>query len=513
MDRRSTRLLNPTPVAVIVIALIASAMTAGCGKVEEMKKAAIDKAAESVAAQAEKQLADKKGEAEAEANKKAAFDKAVAAAVDKAIAKRDDKAAADKAAAARVAEEEVGAAADTSAGEDAAAALVAVAADYDEPALASIRAMANCKRVYSSSCKPYAELTARCKKAWSARRTDAMAHDKLWRTLLHGIVSSESPKSRYGATMLANFKCRVAKSQLADEAVGRELLGALRREGKEGHAATRMAELLSKWWRSEMPGLHTSMVELVLDKDHPAPAARRELIRLGGMRVGKVAPLGAALIRVASTDGDDAKVRGQAVRNLWRMVGTPMEKEALETLTGIAMGRPGELTVDAFGALGDAASIPMWPELLKHYRGKRADPILGAAMAKATWRYAVVKYPKGVDSLPVRLSAFTTAVEVAQLASVPENQRFPAVYAIGRGGHPKAKDALERIAAGSDKVLGRAANRALKTLAPVAADMAGAAGPVGRPTRAAQRPKRAQRPSKRPRPNKVGRPGPSRPRR
>ncbi len=524
----------PVPTAVLMAALVVA--LAGCGKVDSFKQAVVDKAAATVAEKAEQAIAIKqKDEADkvaAEAEKKAAFDKAVAAKVDQVMAAKAAAATtaadhaggtapnADAGAVAAAASADVAAPTDAGGAASAAQTDVGAALDpaHDVAALASVGAFATCSRVDRRRCSAFAALELRCKAAWRARRKEAKAYELLWRTLVHGLTTAEHHKSRYGAAFLVTSACQPTPELVADEALGRAVLKAVRLEGKPGGVAARMGQLLSAWWAPELPKLHAEIETFLGDKMHPVPDARAELVRASGVYAGKRPALARALLQVANTREDDVTVRAHAVRQLWRLTGGESADDAVATLARIATDRPSELTDEAYAALGDAAAVEMWPALVKHWRQLPNDPIVGAAMALATWRYAVATYPKAVDSVPVRVAAFDVALEVLSATAVPSGDRAAAIYGVQRGGHPNARAALERIVAAEDAVLAKAATKALKRVKSTDPELAKVVKPlVSAPPPRPGRPQQQQvdrasvRPSARPPAARAARPSPARP--
>ena len=376
----------------------------------------------------------------------------------------------------------------------------AAAGTYDAKVLADIRAVGTCARAIKSECEVFAKLEASCRAARKTAEASPASYERMWRTLVHGVATATHRNSRYAAAFLANRACQVPASLKGDEAVGRKLLDALKREGKEGYGAGRIAELLSNWWRTDLPKLHADMEALLMDRSHGVPDARKGLAQLGGIYAAKRESLATALITVALAEGDDVNVREAAVGHLARIThGEHHATEALAALKTLAAAQAGQLTMPAFAGLGDAGAVSEWPNLVARWRKDKMDPLVGGALAKATWRYSVAKYPSDAVGVPQRLAAFDVAVEVLNETAVPADARTWALYTLQQSGHPNAAAALKRVAKGPDEVLAREAKGLLERVSPV--DPALAAG-VGKSTRvkpeAAGSAKATPKPARRP---------------
>lgn len=453
----------------LIVVVVALAMTpTGCSKVAPKEQSATRRGAIKVAETPLDNQEKKSGSAHARARGEATLDRAAANTLaSEAATSRRNLATPD--ATPHSDKTKTGLGGDKEAATSAEA--TAPAMKHDKAALLSLAALASCKRVdHTRHCKPLAALERRCKTAWARRELAPRDYLKLWWTLHHVVVTAQHERVRFGAAYLATSNCRPRDAIVTNAAAGQALLDALRGEPKGSQAGPPMAEMLSAWWAGDHPRLHAGMGQLIHEKAHPAPTARAEFLRFSGRYSTKQPRVQSALIHVASDPDDSVLVRTQAIRQLPAMVGTASATDALVVLAEVATSPPGPLTIEAYGALGDAAAVTHWPRLVAFWRQNSGNPIVGAAMARATWRYAIAKYGNQSLSMPVRMGAFDTALVVLREETTPLKARLLAIRGLQFGGHTNAQVELERIAHeanGVDADLATAAQRALKHIKPV----------------------------------------------
>ncbi|MCO4763944.1 MAG: hypothetical protein KC502_20690 [Myxococcales bacterium] len=333
----------------------------------------------------------------------------------------------------------------------------------DDEILSAARGVVSCQAVTAEDCPHVRTLQNHYDSIFASKKVQPGAADKAWRSLAHAITHEREGAVRYVAAVFA--KKRVPSAMLRDEELGTALLTALKRESRKDHTAEYIGEIVAHWWQQPHPALHKELAAFAVDDSHGVPEARAGLLRIGGRYAKQHPGLAKALITVAKASKDKVVVRRAATQHLAALSRHQTGNEAINALKTITSEHPSMVVVDAYAGLGDAGVIAAWPGLVKRWRANVIDPLLGAAMAKATWRYTVATYKDaGAGRRHIKV-VYKLAVAMLSDIAVPAEHRVWAIHAVRDSGQASAAVELKKVLNGGDEVLAAAAKSALAVLA------------------------------------------------
>jgi hypothetical protein len=314
-----------------------------------------------------------------------------------------------------------------------------------------ITAMAACEQ-QNTNCEGYNKASV----GIQAMSKDA-ANKTLAEDLFNAISQSTNNKRSAACAHAINFWLG-SSAHLENAAYGKVILDALKKEkfDQSSYVGSTLGQLLAGWLSSNDEALLKELHAAVANKSTES-RGRLELIRLSGDKSFEKNGYLDVLINIAKDAAEDEAVKRQVLAVIWRVKDAAHIQKVEDLYISLLDNESAVVSGAAMEGLGYMKSAKGFAKVLESVEKKGADEKYASSTARALTNYLTGDAKEGID----KEKALALAIKMSGNKTLKAYSRSAYVYSIESYGGAKAKAALTKLAASSEKEIADPAKQAL----------------------------------------------------
>ena len=283
------------------------------------------------------------------------------------------------------------------------------------------------------------------------------AYKTLAEDLFNAIAQSTNNKRSAACAHAINFWLG-SRAYVENAAYGKIVLDALKKEKFEqsSYVGSTLGQLLSGWLGSNDEAFIKDLHAAVANKNTES-RGRNELIRLSGDKSFEKNGYLDLLIKIATDTSEDEQTRRQIFAVIWRVEDAAQIQKVEDLYISLLDNKSAVIACAVMEGLGYMKSAKGFAKVIESVEKKGADEDYASSAARSLTNYLMGEAKEGVD----RDKVLALSIKMSANKTLKAYYRSAYVYTIESYGGAKAKAALTKLAASSEKEMAEPAKQAL----------------------------------------------------